>query len=77
MEVLQLTISIDESVTDRVLVKSPIIYWNCYNNRSGGTVNLAGSPFVFSSYVNKFTAVGCDNFATMTAIEPMVVGCKS
>ena len=77
MEVLQLTISSDESVTDRVLVKSPIIYWNCYNNRSGGTVNLAGSPFVFSSYVNKFTAVGCDNFATMTAIEPMVVGIKS
>ncbi|KAK7854754.1 wall-associated receptor kinase-like 8 [Quercus suber] len=62
---------------DWVLVKSPIIYWNCNNNRSGGTVNLAGSPFVFSSYANKFTAVGCDNFATMTAIEPMVVGCKS
>nr|POE57025.1 wall-associated receptor kinase-like 22 [Quercus suber] len=77
MEVLQLTISSDESVTDRVLVKSPIIYWNCYNNRSGGTFNLAGSPLVFSSYANKFTAVGCDNFATMTAIEPMVIGCKS
>jgi len=28
MEVLQLTISSDESVTDRVLVKSLIIYWN-------------------------------------------------
>ena len=77
MEVLQLTISSDESVTDRVLVKSPIIYWNCYNNISGGTVNLAGSPFVFSSFANKFTAVGYDKFATMTTIEPMVVGCKS
>ncbi|KAL4598851.1 hypothetical protein ACB092_11G086900 [Castanea dentata] len=77
MEVLQVTISSNESMTGMVLVKSPIIYWNCYNNRSGGTVNLTGSPFVFSSYVNEFTAVGCDNFATMTAIEPMVVGCKS
>ena len=77
MEVLRLTISSDESATDStVLVKSPIIYSE-YCNRTGGTVNLTGSPFVFSSYANKFTAVGCDNFATMTAIEPMVVGCKS
>ena len=33
--------------------------------------------FVFSSSLNMFTTVGCDNFATMTATEPMVVGCKS
>ena len=78
MEVLQIDISSDES--DRVstvLVKSPIIYSNYCRNRNGGTVNLTGSPFVFSSSLNMFTAVGCDNFATMNATEPMVVGCKS
>ena len=78
MEVLQIDISSDESERDStVLVKSPIIYSNYCRNRNGGTVNLTGSPFVFSRSLNMFTAVGCDNFATMTAIEPMVVGCKS
>ena len=78
MEVLQIDISSHES--DRistVLVKSPIIYSNYCRNGTGGTVNLTGSPFVFSSSSNMFTAVGCDNFATMTAIEPIVVGCIS
>ena len=78
MEVLQIDISSDESErVSTVVVKSPIIYSYYCRNRTGGTVNLTGSPFVFSSSLNMFTAVGCDNFATMTAIEPMVVGCKS
>ena len=77
MEVLQIGISSDDSkIVRTVLVKSPIIYSD-YCNRTGGTVNLTGSPFVFSRSLNMFTAVGCDNFATMNAIEPMVVGCKS
>ena len=78
MEVLEIVISSDEPERlDTVRVKSPIIYSNCVGKRNGATVNLEKSPFVFSSYLNMFTAIGCDNFATLTAIEPMVVGCKS
>uniref|UniRef100_A0A2N9HBN1 Wall-associated receptor kinase domain-containing protein n=1 Tax=Fagus sylvatica TaxID=28930 RepID=A0A2N9HBN1_FAGSY len=51
---------------------------NCNGSRSGGGVNMTGSPFYFSSYRNTFISVGCDDMATMTGIDPMVViGCKS
>jgi hypothetical protein len=51
---------------------------NCNGSRSGGGVNMTGSPFYFSYYWNTFISVGCDNMAIMTGIDPMVVtGCKS
>ncbi|GMY19401.1 wall-associated receptor kinase-like 8 isoform X1 [Fagus crenata] len=51
---------------------------NCNGSRSGGgSVNMTGSPFYFSLRWNTFIAVGCDNMAIMTGIDPVVSGCKS
>ena len=60
-----------------VRVNMPIISSSkCNGSRSG--VDMAGSPFYFSSSRNTFISVSCDNMATMTGIDPMVViGCKS
>jgi hypothetical protein len=78
MEVLEIVISSDDpDRSNTVRVKSPIIFSNCEGKRNGATVNLEKSPFVFSYSLNMFTAIGCDNFATLTGIEPMVVGCES
>ena len=61
-----------------VRVNMPIISSsNCNGSRSGGGVNMTGSPFYFSYYWNSFIAVGCDNMAIMTGIDPVVTGCKS
>nr|XP_023895757.1 wall-associated receptor kinase-like 8 [Quercus suber] len=64
-----------------IRVKMPIISSNCINKSSAGSVarvNISGTPFFFSSYRNKFVSVGCDNLATMTGLNPMmVVGCKT
>ena len=54
---------------------------NCINQSSAGSVervSISGTPFFFSSSWNKFVSVGCDNLATMTGLDPMmVVGCKT
>ena len=64
-----------------IRVKMPIISSNCINKSSAGSVagvNTSGTPFFFSSYRNKFVSVGCDNLATMTGLDTvMVVGCKT
>uniref|UniRef100_A0A2N9FMC7 Wall-associated receptor kinase galacturonan-binding domain-containing protein n=1 Tax=Fagus sylvatica TaxID=28930 RepID=A0A2N9FMC7_FAGSY len=61
-----------------VRVNMPIISSsNCNGSRSGGGVNMTGSPFYFSTTWNTFISVGCDNMAIMTGIDPMVTGCKS
>ena len=61
-----------------VRVNMPIISSsNCNGSRSGGGVNMTGSPFYFSWRWNTFIAVGCDNMAIMTGIDPVVTGCKS
>ncbi|XP_075664448.1 wall-associated receptor kinase-like 8 [Castanea sativa] len=63
-----------------VRVNMPIVSSNCKNRSSRhiGGVNISGSPFFFSSYRDRFISVGCNNLATMTGINPMVVvGCKS
>ncbi|GMY19325.1 wall-associated receptor kinase-like 8 [Fagus crenata] len=79
-EVLEINIS-DPSRSDGpglVRVNMPIISSsNCNGSRSGGGVNMTGSPFYFSSSWNTFIAVGCDNMAIMTGIDPVVTGCKS
>ena len=90
MEVLEITISgfkyddvgvyysSGHSEPGLVQVNMPIISSsNCNGSRSGGGVNMTGSPFYFSLDRNTFIAVGCDNMAIMTGIDPVVTGCKS
>ena len=61
-----------------VQVQMPIIYSNnCRSSGSGAALNISGSPFNFSYYHNTFISVGCDNFATITGLGPVVFGCKS
>nr|POF19804.1 wall-associated receptor kinase-like 8 [Quercus suber] len=50
---------------------------NCVNMSIGGCMNIKGSPFVFSDYMNTFVSFGCNNWATVAETNPMVVGCKS
>ena len=81
MEVLEINIA-DEYKPGRIRVKMPIISSsNCINQSSAGSVprvDISGTPFFFSSFRNKFVSVGCDNLATMTGLDPMmVVGCKT
>uniref|UniRef100_A0A2N9FYC0 Wall-associated receptor kinase galacturonan-binding domain-containing protein n=1 Tax=Fagus sylvatica TaxID=28930 RepID=A0A2N9FYC0_FAGSY len=79
MEVLEIKMSDPYySYPGQVRVNMPIISSsNCNGSRSGGGVNMTGSPFYFSSNWNTFIAVGCDNMAIMTGIDPVVTGCKS
>nr|POE76266.1 wall-associated receptor kinase-like 8 [Quercus suber] len=56
----------------------PIIYSNnCRSSGSDAALNISGSPFNFSFLYNTFISVGCDNFATITGLGPVVFGCKS
>ena len=50
---------------------------SCVNMSSGGCMNIKGSPFVFSDYMNTFVSFGCNNWATVAETDHMVVGCKS
>ena len=61
-----------------IRVKMPIISSSSCINQSSDGVDFSGTPYFFSSYRNKFISVGCDNLATMTGLDPMVVvGCKT
>ncbi|KAM3689167.1 hypothetical protein ACJW31_09G025800 [Castanea mollissima] len=72
-EVLQINISYPT-----VQVQMPIIYSNgCRSSGSGAALDISGSPFNFSFNDNTFISVGCDNFATITGLGPVVFGCKS
>ncbi|KAK7860918.1 wall-associated receptor kinase-like 8 [Quercus suber] len=64
---------------DCIRVQSSIINSNsnCVNMSIGGCMNIKGSPFVFSDYMNTFVSFGCNNWATVAETNPMVVGCKS
>jgi len=62
--------------TGMATVKSPAISFNCTGREDGGSLNLAGSPIVFSGVGNVFMAVGCDTQAFMKGIEPKLVGCE-
>uniref|UniRef100_A0A7N2R3N7 Uncharacterized protein n=1 Tax=Quercus lobata TaxID=97700 RepID=A0A7N2R3N7_QUELO len=51
------------------------IFWMCANGtKTEASVDLAPSPFVFSQFANKFLAVGCDNFASLTSPDGTIVG---
>uniref|UniRef100_A0A7N2M8V4 Protein kinase domain-containing protein n=1 Tax=Quercus lobata TaxID=97700 RepID=A0A7N2M8V4_QUELO len=76
-EVLQINISKRPSCPT-VQVQMPIIYSNnCRSSGSGAALKISVSPFNFSSYHNTFISVGCDNFATITGLGPVVFGCQT
>jgi hypothetical protein len=70
MEVLNISVE-----TGTATVKSPVISFNCTGREDGGSLDLTGSPFVFSYFRNVFIVVGCDTRAFMSGIEPQVLGC--
>ncbi|KAK8565147.1 hypothetical protein V6N12_058721 [Hibiscus sabdariffa] len=59
--------------------ESPVISKNCLGRGTDNnqTVDLRGSPFIYSASSNKFIAAGCKNRALMAGIEPRIVGCHS
>lgn len=80
MEVLEITItSGNEAGDNTVLVTNSIINSNssCVTVSNEGGMNIKGSPFVFSDFMNTFVSVGFNNWATVAKTDPMVVGCKS
>ncbi|KAI5595889.1 hypothetical protein BDE02_03G169800 [Populus trichocarpa] len=70
MEVLNISVK-----TATATVKSPVISFNCTGRKDGGSLDLTGSPFVFSDFWNEFIAVGCDTPVLMSGVEPQVLGC--
>ncbi|XP_010415630.1 PREDICTED: wall-associated receptor kinase-like 9 [Camelina sativa] len=60
-------------------VKNPITLKGCSRNEevlTGSLLNLTDTPFYVSKR-NSLIAVGCDNKASLTNVEPSIVGCKS
>ncbi|KAI9400848.1 hypothetical protein POPTR_001G040628v4 [Populus trichocarpa] len=74
MEVLE--ISLGYSTIPLVRVNSPIISSGCAGSGANLAINMTGSPFAFSSS-NIFIAMGCNNRALLSRIEPEIVGCTS
>ncbi|KAM3685339.1 hypothetical protein ACJW31_11G110500 [Castanea mollissima] len=62
-----------------VQVQMPIISSKTCSSTTTSTrsMNFTGSPFSFSTVDNTFISVGCDNFATIANIAPIVFGCTS
>ncbi|KAM4080639.1 hypothetical protein ACJW30_11G033000 [Castanea mollissima] len=61
-----------------VRVNYPIFSTCANGTKTEASVDLASSPFVFSQFANKFLAVGCDNFASLTSPNGTTVGgCSS
>ncbi|KAF3971538.1 hypothetical protein CMV_004872 [Castanea mollissima] len=57
-----------------VRVNYPIFSTCANGTKTEASVDLASSPFVFSQFANKFLAVGCDNFASLTSPNGTTVG---
>ncbi|CAK7348920.1 unnamed protein product [Dovyalis caffra] len=73
MELLQ--VSLREG---QVRVNNPVISSNCSNSAPSRRVyNLSGSPFIYSNTSNRFTAMGCDNYARLSQGGAVVGGCLS
>ncbi|KAL4598365.1 hypothetical protein ACB092_11G054700 [Castanea dentata] len=61
-----------------VRVNYPIFSTCANGTKTEVSLDLASSPFVFSQFANKFLAVGCDNFASLTSPNGTTVGgCRS
>ncbi|KAJ9166539.1 hypothetical protein P3X46_021279 [Hevea brasiliensis] len=63
----------------QVQVNNPVISSNCSDKTSNiRGVSLSDSPFVFSDASNRFTAMGCDNYAMLLqGLGNTVGGCLS
>ncbi|KAG5379969.1 hypothetical protein IGI04_027811 [Brassica rapa subsp. trilocularis] len=61
-----------------VRIKTPITSKGCSSNEQEPTslLNLTGSPFYLGAN-NTLTAIGCNNRAWLTHVEPSIVGCFS
>ncbi|CAN6804271.1 unnamed protein product [Brassica oleracea] len=61
-----------------VRIKTPITSKGCSSNEQEPTslLNLTGSPF-YLGVNNTLTAIGCNNRAWLTHVEPSIVGCFS
>ncbi|XP_010539563.1 PREDICTED: wall-associated receptor kinase-like 22 [Tarenaya hassleriana] len=60
-----------------VRIKTPITSSGCSDGEeSSSTLNVTGSPF-FLTGRNSLVAVGCNNRAVMTNVEPQIGGCES
>lgn len=61
-----------------VLIKNPMVSKGCSTNEenSDSLLNLTGTPF-YVGFSNTLIAAGCNNTASLTNVEPSMVGCKS
>ncbi|KAJ8755426.1 hypothetical protein K2173_019224 [Erythroxylum novogranatense] len=65
------------SMSGVVQVNNPVISASCNNSTSLSSptgVDLSGSPFIYSSTYNRFTAMGCDNYARLRQNNDLLVG---
>ncbi|KAH0919129.1 hypothetical protein HID58_026789 [Brassica napus] len=62
----------------KVQIRNPMTSKGCSSNEQESTslLNLTGSPFYVSDS-NTLIAIGCSNRASLTNIEPSIVGCFS
>uniref|UniRef100_A0A2P2MW57 Kinase n=1 Tax=Rhizophora mucronata TaxID=61149 RepID=A0A2P2MW57_RHIMU len=68
------------SVQGLVQVNNPVhSYYNCSDNTSSSTqeIDMSGTPFVYSSAHNRFTATGCGNYALLRNDTDPIGGCHS
>ncbi|TXG53701.1 hypothetical protein EZV62_018957 [Acer yangbiense] len=76
LEVLNISISLEAST---MLVNQPVFQYcdlSPYGFVRNETVNLESSPFFFSD-ANRFTGVGCNNFAYLSSNRSIISGCIS
>lgn len=73
LEVLEISL-----LRGTIWVENPVVTSNC-NKRSneGLIVDLPLTPFSFSDYYSRFTAMGCDNLALINQLETAIGGCMS
>lgn len=81
MEVLSISLPVagyDSPKFSSVRVRNPITSVGCSSDgkESGSALNLTGSPFFFGDE-NSLVAVGCNTKASLTNVEPRMVGCES
>ncbi|XP_050230545.1 putative wall-associated receptor kinase-like 16 [Mercurialis annua] len=64
--------------SEQITVNNPVIRSDCSSKSSTSLeVSVSGTPFVFSNYSNRFTAIGCDNYAMLIRNGNTVGGCLS
>ncbi|KFK43950.1 hypothetical protein AALP_AA1G195700 [Arabis alpina] len=60
-----------------IRIKNPVTSFGCSNKEQlSSALNVRGSPFFLTSS-NTLVAIGCNNKALMTDIEPQIGGCES